>query len=46
MWWKEGYTYNQQVGENIVDAVLVAGTRTALEKNGVKPRRLTEYGMT
>jgi len=30
MWWKEGYTYNQQVGENIVDAALVAGTRAAL----------------
>jgi len=30
MWWEQGYTYSQQVGENIVDAVLVAGTRAAL----------------
>lgn len=30
MWWEKGYTYSQQVGENIVDAALVTGTDAAL----------------
>jgi len=30
MWWKEGYTYSQQVGENIVNASLASGTALAV----------------
>ncbi len=35
-WWETGYTYSQQIGENLVDASLASGTRI--------PKPFTAYG--